>query len=213
MVLYPEDILRLILSMTLGGLIGTERELRDKAAGLRTMMFISAGSTVFTILSIRMAGGSGADPTRIAAQIVSGIGFLGAGVILRERGEIHGLTTAAAIWLVAALGMAVGGGQALFATLTTVIILLALLGFPALERLMGQLRQVRTYQVTAPASLDKYSSLCDQFGQHHLHIQSSRRSRKGNNMICIWTASGQMKDHEAITREFFEDTEIQDFEV
>ncbi len=130
MILYPEDIIRLLISLALGGLIGSERELRDKAAGFRTLMLICAGSTLFTIFSARLAQVSGADPTRIAAQIVSGIGFLGAGVILRERGEIHGLTTAATIWLTAALGAGVGGGQILFYTLAAVVFLLALFTFP-----------------------------------------------------------------------------------
>jgi putative Mg2+ transporter-C (MgtC) family protein len=213
MVLNLEDIFRLLISMALGGLIGAEREFRDKAAGLRTLMFISAGSTLFTIFSIRMAEASGSDPTRITAQIVSGIGFLGAGVILREGGEIRGLTTAATIWLTAALGIGVGSGQALFATLATAIILLSLYTFPWLERLMGRIRQVRTYQVTAKASQERYSALCDQFHRHHLHVLSSHRSRKGSDMVCTWTVTGQQKDHEAIVNEFFEDAEIEAFDV
>jgi putative Mg2+ transporter-C (MgtC) family protein len=160
-----------------------------------------------------MAEASGSDPTRITAQIVSGIGFLGAGVILREGGEIRGLTTAATIWLTAALGIGVGSGQALFATLATAIILLSLYTFPWLERLMGRIRQVRTYQVTAKASQERYSALCDQFHRHHLHVLSSHRSRKGSDMVCTWTVTGQQKDHEAIVNEFFEDAEIEAFDV
>jgi putative Mg2+ transporter-C (MgtC) family protein len=213
MVINPDDIFRLLLSLALGGLIGTERELRDKAAGLRTLMFICAGSALFTIFSTRLAEASGSDPTRISAQIVTGIGFLGAGVILRDGGTIRGLTTAATIWLTAALGMGVGGGQILFSTLTTIIILLALWIFPSLERLIGRVSQVRTYQVTAQASQEKYSALCNLFYEHHLRVQSSHRSRKGSEMICTWTVSGLFKNHEAISREFFEDNEIQSFEV
>ncbi len=213
MTLYPEDIVRLFLSLALGGLIGSERELRDKAAGFRTLMFICAGSTLFTIFSARLAQSSGADPTRIAAQIVSGMGFLGAGVILRERGEIHGLTTAATIWLTAALGMGVGGGQFLFSTLATAVILLALFVFPALEGLMNRISQVRTYQVTTPASQETYNALCSRLRVHRLRIISEHRARHGESMVCTWTVSGRQKDHEAMIRELFEDMGITEFEV
>jgi len=99
----------LVMAVLLGGAIGLERELRGKAAGLRTNILICLGSTLFTHLSIHLAGGSG-DPGRIAAQVVTGIGFLGAGTILHTRGAIAGLTSAATIWLVAAIGVAIGTG-------------------------------------------------------------------------------------------------------
>ncbi len=205
MTLYPEDIARLLISLALGGLIGSERELRDKAAGFRTLMFICAGSALFTIFSARLAQAGGADPTRIAAQIVSGIGFLGAGVILRERGEIRGLTTAATIWLTAALGVGVGGGQILFSTLATAVILLALFVFPELEMRMNRIRQVRTYQVTAPASQEKYNALCSRLRALQLRILSEHRARHGESMVCTWTISGREKDHEEMVNELFAD--------
>ncbi len=108
MIITAEDALRIVLALVAGGAIGLEREFRDKAAGFRTLIFICVGAALFTLLSAKLSGGS--DGTRIAANIVSGVGFLGAGVILREGGRVVGLTTAAAIWLTAALGMALGGG-------------------------------------------------------------------------------------------------------
>lgn len=104
-----ELIQRLLLAAAIGGLIGAERELRRKSAGFRTNIIIALGSAVFTISSLTMAPEG--DPTRIAAQIVTGIGFLGAGTILRNRDGVHGLTTAATVWVNAALGVAAGGGQ------------------------------------------------------------------------------------------------------
>ena len=101
---------RLLLAAFLGALVGLERELHDHPAGMRTHLLVSLGSAGFTVLSIAMAQGPGADPTRIAAQIVSGIGFLGAGAILKEGATIRGLTTAASLWSVAAVGMAAGAG-------------------------------------------------------------------------------------------------------
>jgi putative Mg2+ transporter-C (MgtC) family protein len=115
----------LLLATVLGGAIGLERELRGKAAGLRTNILICTGATLFSELSILMAGPTG-DPTRIAAQIVTGVGFLGAGTILRSRGGISGLTSAATIWLVAAIGVAVGAGAWLEAAGAALLVVLTL---------------------------------------------------------------------------------------
>jgi putative Mg2+ transporter-C (MgtC) family protein len=217
MYLQTEDVMKLLLALALGGLIGAEREMRDKAAGFRTLMFICSGATLFTIFSLRFSqflpGPATGDPTRIAAQIVSGIGFLGAGVILREHGEIRGLTTASAIWLVAAIGVGVGGGQYLFSVLATGIIVTVLWIFPSLERMMGTISQVRHYQVTTPTSREKYNLLTNQFKKNGLHIMSSRRVRRGENMICYWAAAGRPRNHEALIDELFEDPEIYEFEV
>jgi putative Mg2+ transporter-C (MgtC) family protein len=105
---WPEDLLSIIFAVIFGAVIGIERELHGKAAGLRTNILICLGAAVFTIISEQMAIDSGASVTRIAAQIVTGVGFLGAGAIIQDRGGIHGLTTAATIWLVASIGMACG---------------------------------------------------------------------------------------------------------
>jgi putative Mg2+ transporter-C (MgtC) family protein len=120
---------RLILAAILGGAIGLEREVKHKPAGLRTNMFICMGSALFTLLSDRLAAGFGGDHTRIAAQIIPGIGFIGAGSILHSRGSVTGLTTAATLFVVASIGMATGGGlyvAAIFATLIVGIALQAL---------------------------------------------------------------------------------------
>jgi putative Mg2+ transporter-C (MgtC) family protein len=124
---WPHVLLRLSVAAVLGGAIGMERELRERQAGLRTHLVVCVGSALFTLVSaygfheFLVSGGSlvRTDPTRIAAQIVSGIGFLGAGAIIRQGLSVKGLTTAATLWLVAAIGMASGAGYysaALFAT-------------------------------------------------------------------------------------------------
>ena len=119
---------RLILAALLGAVLGLEREVKQKSAGLRTNILIAVGAAVFTLMSLEMARASGAaDPSRIAAQIVTGIGFLGAGAIIRTRGGVQGLTTAATVWVNSAVGVAAGGGQyhlALIATSVTMIVLL-----------------------------------------------------------------------------------------
>src|SRR5436853_5113727 len=130
-------IVRLILAAALGGIIGLEREFSHKPAGLRTNMFICFGSAMFTILSTELAGEYGGDHTRIAAQIIPGIGFIGAGSILRDRGSVTGLTTAATLFVVASIGMAVGGGLYLPAVFATLVIFLVLEVLGYLETRLG----------------------------------------------------------------------------
>jgi putative Mg2+ transporter-C (MgtC) family protein len=133
-----ELIQRLVLAAALGAVLGLERELRQKSAGLRTNILIAMGSALFTLVSIEIAEAHGSDPGRIAAQIVTGIGFLGAGAIIRTGGSVQGLTTAATVWVNAAVGVAAGAGEyhlALMATGVTVIVLLVLVPIErAIER-------------------------------------------------------------------------------
>jgi putative Mg2+ transporter-C (MgtC) family protein len=123
---------RLLLSAGLGAAIGLEREYRRKPAGLRTNILISIGSALFTILSLSMTAGIG-DTSRVAGQIVTGIGFLGGGAILRNRDTVHGMTTAATIWVNAAIGIACGIGQYQLAIATTALTLLVLVVLPPIE--------------------------------------------------------------------------------
>jgi putative Mg2+ transporter-C (MgtC) family protein len=125
-------MMRLLLAAALGGAVGIEREIRQKPAGLRTNILIALGSALFTALSIQIAS-AGGTPDRISAQIVTGIGFLGAGAILRSGRSVHGMTTAATIWVNAAVGMAAGAGEFLMATMTTVITLIVLALLPPIE--------------------------------------------------------------------------------
>jgi len=122
--LQAELALRLAMSLGLGALIGLEREYHRQAAGFRTHSLVALGAALFTIVSAY--GFEGADPTRIAAQIVSGIGFIGAGTILHYRGSVRGLTTAASLWAVAAVGMAAGAGLYVLAFLGAALVLVAL---------------------------------------------------------------------------------------
>ncbi len=129
-------LLRLSLGVVLGGAIGFERELQRKAAGLRTNILICVGAVLFTELSMAMSSASG-DPARIAAQIVTGVGFLGAGTIIQGRGIVTGLTTAATMWLVAAIGMTIGFGALLEATGATLLVLLVLSLLRPIERVIA----------------------------------------------------------------------------
>lgn len=131
---WVEVLIRVVLAGVLGGAVGAEREIREREAGLRTHMLVAVGAALFTIVSayawndfpFSQAGGVTFDPTRIAAQIVTGIGFLGAGAIIRHGLSIRGLTTAASLWVVAAIGIASGAGYYSAAVITTVVVLFSL---------------------------------------------------------------------------------------
>jgi putative Mg2+ transporter-C (MgtC) family protein len=138
-------ILRLGLALLLGGVLGLERELRGQAAGLRTHLLVSLGACLFTLTGLvagqELPGSSGvqADVTRIASQVVVGIGFLGGGAILRHGTSIHGLTTAANLWLTASVGLASGLGFFLGAAVTVAFALLVLVGLRPVERMLARL--------------------------------------------------------------------------
>ncbi|MFW6079897.1 MAG: MgtC/SapB family protein [Gemmatimonadota bacterium] len=149
-------LLRLLLAAVLGGAIGLEREASGKPAGFRTNLLICVGAALLTDLSVlisRMADPleTNADPARIAAQIVSGIGFLGAGTIIQARGSVIGLTTAATLWVVAAIGMAVGGGAYIEAIGTTVLVIIALILLGRVEEHFTREPPERTLQITLAA--------------------------------------------------------------
>jgi putative Mg2+ transporter-C (MgtC) family protein len=127
---------RLLLAAGLGAILGAEREMRQRAAGFRTNTLIALGSAAFTLVSIQLAAADGGDPTRIPSQIVTGIGFLGGGAILRGQGDIRGLTTAATVWVNAAIGMAAGAGLYALAITSTLVTLFVLTVFLRIENRM-----------------------------------------------------------------------------
>jgi putative Mg2+ transporter-C (MgtC) family protein len=130
----PDYIIGVLLATVFGGIIGLERQLSGKAAGLRTNVLICLGAAVFTIISKQMAAETGDSITRIAAQIVTGVGFIGAGAIIQDRGGVHGLTTAATIWLVSSIGTACGAGLYALALVTTLIAVVVLRAFIKVDK-------------------------------------------------------------------------------
>jgi putative Mg2+ transporter-C (MgtC) family protein len=132
---------RLLLAAALGAILGAEREMRQRAAGFRTNTLIALGSAAFTLISIQLAEADGGDPTRIPSQVVTGIGFLGGGAILRGQGDIRGLTTAATVWVNAAIGMAAGAGFYALAITSTLVTLFVLTVFLRIEDYMNRRMQ------------------------------------------------------------------------
>lgn len=130
-------VTRLAVSVVIGGLIGLERELGGKPAGFRTIILVSLGSTVLLLIGLEL-GLNGAELARIIAGVVTGIGFLGAGAIIRARGEVYGLTTAATIWLASGLGIAIGAGYYMLAVLATIAVLVVLRLLGILEKALSR---------------------------------------------------------------------------
>jgi putative Mg2+ transporter-C (MgtC) family protein len=176
-VVLSSTLARLLLAAVLGGIIGLERQLRHRPAGLRTNLFICFGSAMFTVLSKQLAGVE-SDSARIAAQIIPGIGFIGAGSILHARASVQGLTTAATLFVVAGVGMAAGGGLYLIACSATVIILIALVVLGRMEAVFALKAFVTTYEVTGrnvDGMLREVNRLLDseQLTMHSVHIANA----------------------------------------
>ncbi len=208
MVINPEDIVKLLAAVLAGGLVGIEREYRDKAAGFRTLIFICAGACLFTVLSAKFAPDS--DPNRIAANIVTGVGFLGAGVILRDGGKVIGLTTAATIWLMAAVGMGIGGGEYLLSGVMVLIAMVVLWILPAVEHRIDNSREERRYEVVCTADFAVLEKLEDVFRQAGLKVQSHSQVKTSDGMTCTWDVAGSPARHEKVRRELFSHPEIRE---
>src|SRR5205823_8936247 len=183
------------LATVLGGAIGLERELGGKPAGLRTNILICIGSVLYTHLSIAMVGG-GADPTRVAGQIVTGVGFIGAGTILHARGAVVGLTSAATIWVVAAIGVALGSAFYWEAAGTTLLVLIVLQGLGRVERLVARHSTQSTLLVHArpePAALDELETVVRRAG---LEIERQASRRENVDLVIEFTLRGPKRLHD-----------------
>jgi putative Mg2+ transporter-C (MgtC) family protein len=179
-----EILLRLVLALVLGGLIGLERESVEKPAGFRTHILVTVGAALFTLISKEGFFGSGADPARIASNIVVGIGFLGAGTIWRSGVTVLGLTTAATLWTAAAIGTGVGAGFYLGAVAATALVMLVLIPFKALERYLPRrgLATVELVLIDQPGQLGKIGTV---LGDHAVNIEHVEMSERMDTHITI----------------------------
>ncbi len=202
----PEEIIKLALAVLVGGLIGAEREFRDKAAGFRTIIFITVGSTLFTIFSLGI--GNETNPTRIAANIVTGIGFLGAGAIMRDGGKVAGLTTAATIWLTASLGMGLGAGRYVVVGISTIVILIILWLFPAFERWIDNIRETRNYSISLPPQSDMIENLPQIFSEYGIKITGQAEHKIANNIQLDIYAFGKPEHHKKLVKRLMKEKEI-----
>ncbi len=195
-----EIVIKILLSALLGGAVGAERERTGKWAGLRTHMLIAVGSALLTDVSIAIGTEYGPDrgwdPGRIAAQIVSGLGFIGAGTIIQSRGAVHGLTTAAGLWVAGAIGLAVGAGYWTEAVVTTVALLLILAALrPVARRLAGGRAQSIALRLTEPGRLPDLMAILEEEGIEAERVDLSEdRDQDGARPVVV-RYDGSKEDH------------------
>jgi len=199
------EINKFLLATLLCGLIGVEREFRNKQAGLKTMIMIGLGATLFTILSVRI-GLSSQD--RIASNIVTGIGFLGAGVIFKEDNQVKGLTTACVIWIVAAIGMAIGGGYYEQAVGVTGVVLLALLIFPFVENFVERRFTKRTYRIVKKYENESLEMYEESIRTSRLKLHRGKQELANGIISGTWTAIGSPRNHKKFVDKMLRDTKI-----
>ncbi|MCM2304801.1 MAG: MgtC/SapB family protein [Elusimicrobia bacterium] len=197
---YAQDLLSLTVALALGAFIGLERELSDKAAGLRTNILICVGSCLFAILSRLLADAVGTDVTRIAAQIVSGIGFLGAGAIMREGEHVTGLTTAATIWVVAAIGVTVGFGYYSLAAAAAVMTLVVQGVFPHLDTMIDELRQRHTFKITSDLDDDGLEQIKTIFRNSDVKVLRRKLMKRANLYYSEWYVAGPRLEQKNVVR-------------
>lgn len=183
-----EIAFRLVLSFMIGTALGIEREYRSKAAGLRTMIVICLGSTIFTEISISIGGNS---PDRIASNIITGIGFLGAGVIFKDGLTISGITTATTIWISAALGMAVGAGEYMIAVVSSVVVLIVLTAFERVKLLIENYHQVRTYRITLQNQESFRQVLTEEASRLNVRYRFERDLKNETHQVLICEFAGR----------------------
>lgn len=198
--MLSEYLLRLAVAALLGAILGAEREHRDKPAGFRTIALICIGSCLFTILSLEVASTSDGDPARIASAVVSGVGFLGAGVIFRRGRRSTGITTAAAIWCAAAIGMAAGAGKPALAFAAAAIVLAVLLVLPPLEEIIDSRSHVATYEITSVLGAATTADLHQLFETHDLRVLRCEHGKRKGELTSQVHVRGTFDEHGRATQ-------------
>jgi putative Mg2+ transporter-C (MgtC) family protein len=204
-----ELLLRLLMVIAVGGVIGAEREFRSKSAGFRTMILICLGSFLFTTFSKFM---SDISPDRIASNIVTGIGFLGAGVIFKSDSRVNGITTAATIWAVAALGMGIADGLYVLVLVSTIVVLASLLLLTKLEGVIDRVNQSHTYKIVSPYKEDLLKEYEELFRECRLIFKRVKRTKNGDDIIGIWHVQGSEKNHNRFTKRMLHHPDVKEFE-
>ena len=191
---------RLILAATLGGVIGLEREIKQRPAGLRTNMFICFGAAMFTLLSSGLAG-IPADAARIAAQIIPGIGFIGAGSILHTRGLTSGLTTASTLFVVASVGMAAGGGLYLTAVFATLMVVISLFVLGHLEQTFNLKTLLTSYEVTGSSVEEINLEVNRILERRHRMMQNTLSGSTREHVRVQFDVNGRSREQRELLRE------------
>lgn len=185
-----EFALRILISFIIGAAIGFEREYRSKAAGLRTIIMICLGSTIFTIISLIIDADS---QDRIASTIVTGVGFLGAGVIFKDGLSVTGLTTASTIWIAAALGMAIGMGEYFVAFVSSTVVLIILTLLEKIQMWIERAHQVRSYKINIQRMDNFTVKIEEELKKRKIAFRKKRDFKEQDSYLLIYDISGNEK--------------------
>ena len=205
-----EILVRFLLAALWGGIVGAERQYRSKSAGFRTMIMISMGACFFTMMSVWI--GAGNNPDRIASNIVTGIGFLGAGVIFRGDNRVNGITTAATIWTVAAVGMGIGAGYYFAAACASLLILLVLAVLPYIENLIDKLNQSKIYLIKCAYSENAVQHFEQLLQQNNLRYKLTNQVKEVNELSTTWQVQGHAKNQQQFINVVVKDDTVKRFE-
>jgi putative Mg2+ transporter-C (MgtC) family protein len=202
------ELVLIFISVILGLFIGAEREYRNKSAGLRTFILVCFGSCLFTILSIKIGI---KDPDRLAANIITGIGFLGAGVIFKGDNKIDGITTATTIWATASIGMAVGSGYVYLSLTGTVLVLLILSSLTYLQNLIDNNHKIREYKIVL-SNLEDLVYIESMFKKYKLKFFVIRQKFNQENITTAWILTGKSKNHNHFIEQLQHDAKVNAYE-
>ena len=205
-----EMLVRLLLAALWGGIVGAEREYRSKAAGFRTMIMISVGACFFTMMSAAI--GYPGNPDRIASNIVTGVGFLGAGVIFRGDSRVNGITTSATIWAVAAIGMGIGAGYYMAAGSASLLIIFVLAFLPYLEEKIYLLNQTKEYAIQTPFEDEQVLRYTHTLEELQLKFKIVRQQRIGDVQTITWHVSGKARKHQQLATVIRKDERVTNFQ-
>lgn len=209
--IYFEEAAQVSIAFVIGAIIGLEREFRSKPAGFRTMILISVGSCLYTILSKEAGGGS---PDRIASNIVTGIGFIGAGVIFKEGITVNGLTTAALIWITAALGMAIGYHNYTLAIVVSIIVVVALFVLEPVQRFINRFHKVKDYKIrTVELGNNFRTELEEFFRARKLTFRCMKFVKDNNDAVYLYRISSPDRNYDLVNQFLLCHKDVKSFDV
>lgn len=209
--IYFEEAAQVSFAFVIGAIIGLEREFRSKPAGFRTMILISVGSCLYTILSKES---NNTSPDRIASNIVTGIGFIGAGVIFKEGITVNGLTTAALIWITAALGMAIGYHNYPLAIVVSIMVVITLFVLEPVQRFINRLHKVKDYRIKTVALGKNFKDEFEAFfSSNDMTYRCMKTNKEENDAIYLYRISSPDRNYDAVNNFLLNHMEVKSFEV
>jgi putative Mg2+ transporter-C (MgtC) family protein len=211
--IYLKEAAQVSVAFILGAIIGIEREFRSKPAGFRTMILICVGSCLYTIMSKESNGILGASPDRIASNIVTGIGFIGAGVIFKEGISVNGLTTAALIWVTAALGMAIGYHDYPLAIVVCSMVVVTLFVLEPIQRFIVRFHRIKDYRITTVNTNINFTANFEIFlNEKNLSFTKIKTTKEHNDAVYIYRISSPDRSYESVNQFLLQHNDVRSFE-